>query len=223
MCRLSERCCIPMPDAGDEARELLRRASSQPRHTTQRKLLVAAAFSRVALEDAVVVGGVAVELHTHSYRPTDIDVVGYRKRGHSRSLSELGFQKEGRHWLYSFDDGETLAVEVPSDRLDDFAVEPPLTVSLNPGEVAVIALNDLMMDRLLQATGGEPVTYDEAVRLAVAAYQRIAWTGLEERAMAAADEGSPAGRALPKILARVRREAKRLLRKQAGEASTTSR
>jgi hypothetical protein len=217
MYRLSEPCWIPMPDASGDAGELLRRASSQPRDTTQRKLLVAAAFSTVALEGAVVVGGVAAELHTHSYRPTDIDVVGYRKRGHSRSLSELGFEKRGRHWLYAFDDGETLAVEVPGDHLADFAVEPPLIVSLNPGEVAVIALNDLMMDRLLQATGGEPVTFDEAVRLAVAAYQRIAWTELEERAMAGVDEGSPAGRALPKILARVRREAKRLLRDQTGD------
>jgi len=180
---------------------------------------VAAAFSMVALENAVVVGGVAAELHTHSYRPTDIDLVGYRRRDHSRSLNELGFRKEGRHWLYSFDDGETLAVEVPSDRLDDFAVEPPLIVSLNPGQVAVISLNDLMMDRLLQATGGEPVTFDEAVRLAVAAYQRIAWAELEQRAIAAEAEGSSAGRELPVVLARVRREAKRLLRRQRGDAS----
>ena len=208
-----------MPDPRTDAGELLRRASSQARSTTQRKLLVAAAFSMVALENAVVVGGVAAELHTHSYRPTDIDLVGYRRRDHSRSLNELGFRKEGRHWLYSFDDGETLAVEVPSDRLDDFAVEPPLIVSLNPGQVAVISLNDLMMDRLLQATGGEPVTFDEAVRLAVATYQRIAWAELEQRATAAEAEGSAAGRELPVVLAHVRREAKRRLRKQRGDAS----
>jgi len=206
-----------MPDARADAGELLRRASDQPRSTTQRKLLVAAAFIRVALEDAVVVGGLAAELHTHSYRPTDIDLVGYRRRGYSQSLSGLGFQRKGRHWLYAFDDGETLAVEVPGDRLGDFAVEPPLIVSLNPGEVAVISLNDLMMDRLIQATGGEPVAFDEAVRLAVAAYQRIAWAGLEGRASAAAEEASSAGRALPEILARVRRQAKGLLRRQGGE------
>lgn len=148
--------------------------------------------------------------------------MGYRRRGYVQSLSDLGFQREGRHWLYSFDDGETLAVEVPSDRLDDFAVEPPLIVSLNPGEVAVISLNDLMMDRLLQATGGEPVIFDEAVRLAVAADQRIAWDELEKRALAAADEESPAGRTLPEILGGVRREAKRLLRRQDGKAPTAT-
>lgn len=205
-----------MSDAKAEADKMLRRASRQPTGTTRRKLLLAAAFSRVALEDAVVVGGLAVELHTYSYRPTDIDLVGYRTANHSQSLTDLGFEREGRHWLYSFDDGETAGVEVPSDRLDDFAVEPPLIVSLNPGEVAVISLNDLMMDRLLQATGGEPVTFDEAIRLAVAAYQSIAWAALEERAIAAADEGPIADRRLPEILGRVRREAKRLLRKKAG-------
>lgn len=211
-----------MPDPKSQADELLRRAASQPRGTTERKLLVAAAFGTAALEDAVVVGGVAVELHTQSYRPTDIDLVGHRKRGHPRSLVDLGFRNEGRHWLYSFDDGETLGVEVPSDRLDDFAVEPPVIVSLKPGEVAVISLNDLMMDRLLQATGGEPVTFDEAVRLAVAAYQRVDWAVLEERAIAAADQGSSAGRALPEILARVRRKAKALLREQNRRGSTAT-
>jgi len=168
------------------------------------------------------VGGVAAELHTQSYRPTDIDLVGYRRHAYSQALGDLGFQREGRHWLCSFEDGEILAVEVPSDRLDDYAVEPPLIISLSPGELAVISLNDLMMDRLLQATGGEPVTFDEALRLAVAAYQRIDWAALEERATAAAAEGSFAGRALPEILARVRRKAKGLLRKQRGKGSTAT-
>ncbi len=211
-----------MPDAASDAAELLQRASSQPSNTTLRKLLVAAAFSRAALDNAVLVGGAAAELHTGSYRPTDIDLVGYRRPGHVRSLRDLGFENEGRHWLYSFDDGETLAVEVPNDRLDDFAVEPPQIVNLEPGELAVISLNDLMMDRLLQATGEEPVTFDEAVRLAVAVYQHIAWPDLDERAVAASKEGSLAGRALPEILARVRRKAKSLLRKQSGEAPATS-
>lgn len=204
-----------MPDAVNEGRDLLKRASNRPKGTTARKLLVAAAFGRVALENAVVVGGMAVELHTQSYRPTDIDLVGHRKASHTRALDELGFVKEGRHWLCSFEDGETLALEVPGDRLHDFAVEPPLIVSLNPGEMAVISLNDLMMDRLLQATGGEPVTFDEALQLAVAAYQDIDWAALEDRATKTR-EGSPAGRVLPETLRRVRQEARRLLRRQSG-------
>ena len=160
----------------------------------------------------MLVGGAAAELHTGWYRPTDIDLVGHRKSDQARSLGELGFKKDRRHWLFSFDDGETLAIEVPGDRLGDFVTEPPLVIDLAPGELAVISLNDLMMDRLLQATGGEPVTFDEAVRLGVAAYERIDWQKLEERAEHAVDDKSFAGKGLPDVLSRVRRDAIRLLR-----------
>jgi hypothetical protein len=109
-------------------------------------------------------------LHTASYRPTDIDLVGHLKTSSDAALVELGFERKGRHWLFRFGDGEVLAIEVPGDRLGDFAREAPRTIDLEPGHIAVISLNDLMMDRLLQATGGEQVTMDEAVRLATAAY-----------------------------------------------------
>lgn len=195
-----------------DAAELLRRAAVEPAHSTVRKLLTAAAFATAGLDGAVLVGGTAAELHTGSYRPTDIDLVGFRKPGYTRSLEDLQFKREGRHWLYSFDDGEILAIEVPADRLAAFATEPPQVIDLGPGELAVISLNDLMMDRLLQATGGEPVTFDEAVRLGVAAYERIDWASLEERAAATANGESLAEAALPDVLSTVRRAAIRLLR-----------
>jgi hypothetical protein len=198
------------------AEDLLDRAGHEAKGSTRRKLLTAAAFTAAALDDAVLVGGTAVELHTGSYRPTDIDLVGYRRRGYSARLQGLGFEKSGRHWLLEFADGETLAIEVPDDRLGDFAVEPPMIVDLEPGTLAVISLNDLMMDRLLQATGGEPVTLEEATRLAVAAYQEIGWAALEERATNAAAARSSAGEALPNVLATVRRRARRLLRRDQG-------
>ncbi|MBU1227886.1 MAG: hypothetical protein KJ698_11845 [Actinobacteria bacterium] len=199
-----------MPDAS--AADLLRRASEAPPNSMQRRLLTAAAFATAGLEGAVLVGGAAAEIHTGWYRPTDIDLVGHRKSNQSRSLGELGFEKHGRHWVLSFDDEETLAIEVPGDSLGDFATEPPQVIDLAPGELAVISLNDLMIDRLLQATGGEPVTFDEAVRLGVAAYERIDWPKLEERAGQAVAAMSFAGKALPEVLSRVRREAIRLLR-----------
>ena len=160
----------------------------------------------------MLVSGAAVELHTGSYRPTDIDLVGHRKPDQARSLRELGFKKDGRRWLFSFDDEERLAIEVPGDSLGDFDTEPPQVIDLAPGELAVISLNDLIMDRLLQATGEEPVAFDEAVRLGVAAYERIDWKKLEERAEHAVDDKSFAGKVLPDVLSRVRREAIRLLR-----------
>lgn len=167
----------------------------------------------VALDRAVLVGGAATEVYTGSYRPTDIDLVGHRKAGHADGLNALGFKQDGRHWLYDFADGETMAIEVPDDTLGDFAFDPPETIDLAPGELAVISLNDLMMDRLLQATGGEPVTFEEAVRLAVAAYDRIDWIGLEERAQSAVNGGSLAGESLPAVTSQVRRRAIQLLRR----------
>lgn len=186
------------------------RAAAAAAGSIHRKLLTAAAFAAAALDDAIVVGGAAVELHTGSYRPTDIDLVGRLRRGADSRLRALGFQREGRHWLITFDDGETLAVEVPDDRLGEFATGPTLVIDLEPGLIEVIGLDDLVMDRLLQATGGEQVTWDEAVRLAVAAYERIDWDGLAARASGAG--GSQAERELPEMLGRVRRAAIRLLR-----------
>ena len=202
-----------MPRETASPRDLLRRASEANIESIERKLLIAAAFSEAALENAVLVGGTAVELHTGSYRPTDIDLVGYSRSGSDASLVNLGFARGGRHWLYQFSDGETLAIEVPGDRLDDYAVEPPLSIDLAPGQLAVISLNDLMMDRLLQATGGEPITMDEAVRLATAAYERIDWENLSARSDVAARGGTLAGVELPGVLASVRGAARRQLRR----------
>lgn len=203
-----------MPDT--EAAVLLRRAGDEPTNSTQRKLLTAAAFASAALDNAVLVGGAAAELHTGSYRPTDIDLVGHHKPRHADTLRELGFHQQGRHWQYAFTDGETLAIEVPGDTLGEFAIEPPLVIDLAPATLAVISLNDLMMDRLLQATGGEPVTHDEALRLGVAAYDRIDWADLQTRSLNAADDGSYVGELLPDVLSRIRREAIRRLRRPSG-------
>jgi len=193
-------------------RDLLRRASEARIGSTERKLLTAAAFSEAVLENAVLVGGTAVELHTGSYRPTDIDLVGYTRSGSDAILVELGFVRDGRHWLLTFSDGETLAIEVPGERLDDYALEVPRAIDLEPGQLAVISLNDLMMDRLLQATGGELVTMDEAVRLATAAYERIDWENLSARSDTASRDGTLVGAELPAVLASVRHAARRQLR-----------
>lgn len=199
--------------AEDTPDGFLARADGAARGSIERKLLVAAAFAAIALDDAVVVGGTAVELHTGSYRPTDIDLVGPRRAGSDPALRALGLRQEGRHWVASFHDGEALAVEVPDDRLGAFATGPNFVIDLEPGLIEVIGLDDLMMDRLLQATGGEPVTRDEAVRLAVAAYERVDWEGLAARAEESAVAGSRAEREVPRLLGEVRRAAVRLLRR----------
>jgi len=193
---------------------LLARASAAAPGSIERQLLVAAAFCEVALDDAVLVGGTAVHLYTGSYRPTDIDLVGYWQDGYQERLAALGFTRSGRHWLIRFGDGEAIGVEVPDHRLFELAADRPVMLDLNPGKLAVISVNDLMIDRLLAATGGEPITFDEALRLAVAAYASISWTALEDRSRDAARTGSLADQALPKVLQRVRRAAVRALRQR---------
>ena len=46
----------------------------------------------------------------------------------------------------------------------------------------VISATDLMMDRLVQATDGTKATHDEALQLAIAAHERIAWNRIHIRA-----------------------------------------
>ena len=45
----------------------------------------------------------------------------------------------------------------------------------------LISVNDLMMDRLIQATDGTIVTWEEALALAIGAGDRIDWTVIRSR------------------------------------------
>ncbi len=196
----------------DSAADLLRRAEAAEARSIARTLLTAAAFGAAAVDKLIRVGGAAVNLHTGSYQPTDLDVVGWWLEDHELNLADLEFEKQGRYWLYTFNDGETLAIEVPDTQLFELAEHQPDEYDLDPGQVAVISLDDLVMDRLLQATGGEPVTFDEAVRLAIAAYGSIDWDSLTKRADAASKTKTLAGADLPDVLRRVRSEARRAIR-----------
>lgn len=196
----------------DLSAQLIRRAADSEPNSLERRLLVAAAFAEASLIDGVLVGGAAVDHHTGTYRPTDIDLVGADSPGGRKRLAELGFERQGRHHVLSFPDSERLAVEVPAPELFDLAEEEPTRIDLQPGEVKVIALNDLMMDRLLQVTDRTEVTYQEALRLAVAAYEDIDWVTMEHRAKANAGPVGTATGEIPPLLARVRREARRILR-----------
>lgn len=181
-----------------------------------RPLLVAGAICVALGRSFVVVGGTAVNFHTGSYRPTDIDFVGSIGPSDRLTLVELGFRESGRHLVLDPPDGgEPIPVEFPGTELFGFATEPPEKVQVAPGVVVeVIALDDLMMDRVVQATDGTPTTRDEAILLAVAAYRRIDWGSLEARShsMGEAVTGS-AARLLPSTLAGIRRAARTRIRK----------
>lgn len=193
--------------------DLIDRALAAGHDDPARPLLVAAAIDLALGRSFVVVGGTAVNLHTGSYRPTDIDLVGAITPRDRDALTELGFRSEGRHLVLDSPSG-AIPVEFPGGRLFEFATRPPDRIEVAPGIVVeVIALDDLMMDRLVQATDGSPVTRSEAVALAVAAYRRIDWAGLAERATGPTGVTAAAAEALPHTLGDVRRAARTHLRR----------
>jgi len=160
--------------------------------TAERYLLLIAAIDAVLEPDVVLVGGSAVNVHTGTYNPTDIDLVAAVGTAEREELVSWGFTWAGvghRHLSYEFPDGEIALVEFPSSTLD--GTRPPewREVTQDVG-VWLIALDDLMMDRLQQVTDGSLVTFEAAVSLARAMADGIDWGSLEEEAQ------SPGNRAL---------------------------
>lgn len=138
-----------------------------------RRLWVVAAIEALLDTRLVIVGGTAVDLHTGSYRPTDVDVIGSVSKTDRKILREAGFTEHGsRHVAWSSSGGETVLVEFPSSTLDsDYEL-----IELEPGfTVAVIALRGLLIDRLIQATHPNRLSFDDAVALVVAVAEDVNW------------------------------------------------
>ena len=117
-------------------------------------------------------------IHTGRDGLTDIDMVGTIDSRDIAALERAGFIRDGRHWVTGSDNQE-IAIEVPGDSL--FGVEQPALIDVAGVEVQVITVNDLMIDRLIQATDGTTVTWEEALSLAVGAQDRIDWHLIESR------------------------------------------
>jgi hypothetical protein len=137
-----------------------------------RRLWLVAAVEAVSGVPVCLVGGAAVDLHTGSYKPTDVDLVGPIGRSERARLVAFGFTETGgRRVRWGFSDGTSELIEFPERHLDGSAVR----IDLSGGVVVrVISLESLMVDRINQATDGTDVTFDEAVHLAVAAAE-IDW------------------------------------------------
>lgn len=118
-----------------------------------------------------------MNLHTGSYRPTDIDMCAYLDQADRASLESLGFRHlQGDHFEYVFADGQKWLLEFP-DRQVDGEVS---VVALDDEEVLeVMSLESLVIDLLVQATDGAGVTFDEAVRLCAASFEQIDWPSVE--------------------------------------------
>ena len=136
-------------------------------------LYAAAAFDSIVEYPQTLVGGGAQVIYTQQARPTDIDMVGRVTSQDMESLAAAGFEKKGRHWYYGWEHESGVLVEVPSE--ESYGVDTPDIVFVNGYPLRVISLNDLMMDRLVQATDGTDVTWDEAANLAKFAGGRVDW------------------------------------------------
>jgi hypothetical protein len=183
--------------------QLRDRALDAAPDSAERILLGAALFDTLTDDRMVLVGGGAQVTHTGIGRITDIDVVGVVSEHDAIRLAAAGFHREGRHWVLEGEES-AIAVEVPADRLT--AEEETEVVDLGGATVEIISVTDLMMDRLVQATDGAPVTHDEAVQLAIAAHDRIDWDRLMHRAADVA-RAEPFLGALPALAAAMREAA----------------
>jgi hypothetical protein len=156
-----------------KARSALDNAESESENAILRSLWLAKAADYGIKGRAVLVGGAAVNLHTGSYRPTDVDMCARLDASDREALVELGFSNsQGDHFEYQFEDGELWLLEFPDSQVDGDISLIELT---DEDTLSVIRLESLIVDRLLQATDGTTITFDEAVRLCVAAHDRTDW------------------------------------------------
>ena len=137
-----------------------------------RHLFVAAALREVMDTDPIVVGGTAEEYWTAAaYHETDLDLCAPVSGRDASTLEELGFEREGRHWVWGGPE-RWVAVEFRNSMVDGDESRTR-DVPVGNGAARVIGLDDLYLDRLRQATideRGERVEFNSALAVAAARY-----------------------------------------------------
>ena len=143
----------------------------------EKQLRVAAQIADLLKENnviPVIVGGTAVEFYTHgAYATKDIDIIVEDPEFIVPVMKQLGFINEAGTWYLP--DDPSVIVEFPKGPLagDWKKVQPVL---LPDGHTAyVIALEDIILDRMLAATYWKDGS-DEWVRFMMTAhYDEIDW------------------------------------------------
>src|SRR2546425_6388840 len=90
-----------------------------------------------------IVGGNAVAFYTNQgYETRDLDLVCRRKEEVANALSELQFEREGRHW---FREDMALAVVIPSDFLtgDENKIS---TINVDSMKAYILGIEDTILD-----------------------------------------------------------------------------
>jgi hypothetical protein len=176
-----------------------------------RHLLVAAALRQILARDPIVVGGTAEEFWTAAeYHETDLDLCVPLDQGDRRRLGELGFRREGRHWVWGRE-GRWVAVEFPDSRIDGDEARTR-EVPVGSGSARVIGLDDLYVDRLRQATiheEREGVEFASALAVVATRYDDIDWPYVRTRIADITRAEGEVGRMMKRVDGRVRRRVRR--------------
>jgi hypothetical protein len=121
---------------------------------TERKLAVVSLIDELVQQigwRAIVIGGLAVEFWTDgAFTTTDIDLYLPHGPAVDDLLAELGFVKEGRHWVLRESE---LFIEAPAS----FPAEDEETAEVelsSGGKVLVLSIEDVIIDRLHQFVAG---------------------------------------------------------------------
>ena len=195
--------------SASSARRLLRLAATEEVRLT-RHLLVAAALREVLSAEPIVVGGTAEEFYTvDEYHETDLDLCCSLTGDEESALADLGFERQGRHWVHV---ASKVPVEFPESRIDGdegrVRREP-----VGPGQATIIGVEDLYLDRVRQATidpRGDTVSEHSARAIAAATFEVMDWPYVEAQVEATNQSDPRLGRLMQDVDRRVRRAIRRL-------------
>lgn len=192
--------------------EALLAAAGDERDRLRRHLLVAAALRDLLEVEPVVVGGTAEEFHSGApYHETDLDLCGWLQEREPGTLQEIGFRRQGRHWVH---EASKVAVEFPESRIDgdESRIE---RVRVGRGTAAIIGVDDLYVDRLRQATAPfrpeGSVEFHSALAVAAGAFDRIDRRYVLRRIRYIERSDPPLGRQMRALDTRIRRRVRRAL------------
>lgn len=173
----------------------------------RQRLLLAAAITKLLTKPPIVVGGTAEAFWAGgAYHPTDLDLCPRPTTADTAALQSAGLRKSGRHWVR---DDLPVAVEFPGAGDD---IERTVQVVVDGVAVAIIACEDLYLDRVRQATSGWPredVSFDAALEIALTNYRDMDWDYVAKRILAAAGNERAVGETMRNVNRRVRARARR--------------
>ena len=196
----------------EQAQKLLRQVPKAKRPLNQR-LLVAAALSVVMSPPPIVVGGTAEEFWTgDEYHPTDLDLIPGPSRADQEAFRDLGFKKEGRHWVR---EDIPIATEFPQD--ESFEVRRTFDQKVADVLVKIIGVDDLYLDRLGQSTSTINIRdqhFSSLLAVALTNWGNLDWPYIETRIVEITTVTADLGDSMRTMHRRCRRATRNALARQ---------